>query len=142
MRSSLVLALALTAACSKASTSEQPADQPAAQPAPSGAQPAPAAAPASPDTAARAKEIYSQRCVPCHGPSGGGDGAASAGLNPKPRNFGDAAWQKSVEDAYLMKVIQYGGAAVGKSAAMPGNPDLTDPAMLSALKDVVRGFSK
>lgn len=88
---------------------------------------------------AQAQTLFSQRCVPCHGAAGKGDGPASASLNPKPRAFGDPEWQKSVTDDHLIKIIKFGGAAVGKSAAMPNNPDLTDP-VVAALKDVVRGF--
>jgi len=91
---------------------------------------------------AKAHEIFSTRCTPCHGPSGHGDGPASAGLNPKPRNFSDPTWQASVDDAHIQKIIQYGGSAVGKSPAMPGNPDLSDPTVVAALKDVVRGLGK
>jgi mono/diheme cytochrome c family protein len=94
------------------------------------------------DPAAKAKEVFSQRCVPCHGASGAGDGAASASLTPKPRAFGDAEWQASVTDDHIMKIVQYGGAAVGKNASMPGNPDLSDRAVLSELAKVVRGFKQ
>ena len=94
----------------------------------------------SPDADAKAKEIFAQRCTPCHGAEGRGDGAASASLNPHPRNFHDAEWQKSVDDAYLIQIIKMGGAAVGKSAAMPGNPDLKDEAVLNALKDHIRSL--
>jgi mono/diheme cytochrome c family protein len=90
---------------------------------------------------AKAKEIFAQRCTPCHGPSGLGDGPASASLNPHPRNFHDKEWQKSVTDDHIMTIIKVGGAAVGKSPAMPSNPDLVnDPATVSALKDVIRSF--
>lgn len=95
---------------------------------------------ATADPAASAKQIFSQRCTPCHGPTGAGDGPASAGLVVKPRNFQDPAWQASVTDDHIIKIIQFGGAAVNKDAAMPGNPDLKDPAVLAALKDVVRGL--
>lgn len=136
MRTRFAVTLMLLAAgCSKSGSQEQ------APPMESGGG-AVAAAPAAGDPAAKAKEIFQQRCTPCHGPAGEGDGPASAGLNPKPRKFSDAEWQKSVNDDHLMKVIKYGGAAVGKSAAMPGNPDLSDPAVIAALKDVVRAFSK
>ena len=81
-----------------------------------------------------AREIFSTRCSACHGASGKGDGPGSAALNPKPRNFTDVAWQKSVSDEYIEKIIQFGGMAVGKSAMMPGNPDLT------AKPDVVKGL--
>jgi cytochrome c5 len=89
---------------------------------------------------AKAKEIFAQRCTPCHGAEGRGDGAASASLNPHPRNFHDAEWQKSVADDYLIQIIKMGGAAVGKSPAMPGNPDLKDEAVLAALKDHIRSL--
>lgn len=106
--------------------------------APSGtAQPA-----AVPPDVAKGKEIFSQRCVPCHGDHGEGDGPASASLDPKPRKFGDAAWQDAVTDEHIEKIIKLGGAAVGKSAAMPSNPDLNDPAVIAGLREVVRSFKR
>jgi mono/diheme cytochrome c family protein len=90
------------------------------------------------DPKTKAAEIFAQRCTPCHGAEGRGDGAASAGLDPKPRNFHDADWQKKVTDDHLMMTIKAGGAAVGLSPAMPSNPDLNDQAVLAALKDYVR----
>ena len=133
----LSLAILLTAAaCSK------PAPAPDEQPAPSASPDSAAPAAATVGAAQQAKTLFEQRCTPCHGAGGAGDGVASASLTPKPRNFTDAAWQASVDDAYLEKIIKYGGAAVGKSPSMPGNPDLNDPAVLSALKDVVRSLKK
>lgn len=106
---------------------------------------APAAAPAAaaePDLAA-AKEIFGSRCMPCHGAEGGGDGPASAGLVPKPRNFKDKAWQDTVKDDYLEKIILGGGLAVGKSAAMPPNPDLDGkPAVVAGLRAHIRSLAK
>lgn len=102
---------------------------------------APGGQPAATDPAGKAKEIFAMRCVPCHGSTGQGDGAASAALNPKPRKYADRAWQASVTDDYIMNTIKVGGAAVGKSPAMPGNPDL-DPHVIAALKDIVRSFGK
>jgi mono/diheme cytochrome c family protein len=90
------------------------------------------------DPKLQAQEIFSTRCTPCHGPKGAGDGPASAGLTPKPRNFQDAAWQSSVTDDHLEKVIAYGGAAVGKSPAMPPNPDLADKPIIPALREHIR----
>jgi len=90
-----------------------------------------------------AQEIFSTRCSVCHGASGKGDGPGSAALNPKPRNFTDAAWQKSVSDEYIEKIIQFGGMAVGKSATMPGNPDLTaKPDVVKGLRATVRGLAQ
>jgi mono/diheme cytochrome c family protein len=94
------------------------------------------------DPAAKAKEIFSTRCTPCHGADGRGDGVASAALNPKPRNFHDQAWQAKVDDDHIMLTIKTGGAAVGLSAAMPSNPDLNDQSVLAALKDYVRTLGK
>lgn len=95
-----------------------------------------------PQAVAKAEEIYVQRCTPCHGEKGHGDGSASSTLNPKPRNFGDPEWQKSVTDDHIVKIIKMGGAAVGKSAAMPSNPDLMNSnQVVAALKNKVRGFS-
>lgn len=65
------------------------------------------------------KAKFQQLCASCHGATGKGDGAASAALNPKPRNLADAAYMKTRTDADLKKVIMEGGSAVGKSASMP-----------------------
>ncbi len=127
---SLLLAFALFAACGK-SSDRTAQNEPASSP----------TSPTSADAAAKAQTIFAQRCTPCHGASGGGDGPASASLNPKPRNFHDGAWQASVTDDHIMTIIKLGGAAVGKSAAMPNNPDLAgDVPTVTALKDVVRSF--
>lgn len=97
---------------------------------------------ATADAHSQAKDIFATRCTPCHGADGRGDGAASASLNPRPRNFHDAAWLASVNDDHLTKIIQYGGAAVGKSAAMPANPDLKDAAVVQALAAHVRNMGR
>jgi len=89
-----------------------------------------------------AQKIFSTRCFTCHGAMGEGNGPGSAALVPKPRNFTDAAWQASVTDDHIAKIIQYGGAAVGKSPSMPGNPDLmSKPEIVAALVAHVRGLS-
>jgi hypothetical protein len=85
--------------------------------------------------------MFTQRCSPCHGESGHGDGPGSAALNPKPRNYTDAAWQKSVTDEQIKKTILYGGAAVGKSPLMPANPDLDGKPELDGLVAKVRSFN-
>lgn len=90
-----------------------------------------------------AQEIFSTRCMTCHGPTGKGDGPASAGLTPKPRNFHDGAWQANVTDQHIEQIIQFGGVAVGKSPAMPPNPDLVPkPVVIAALRDHIRGLAK
>jgi mono/diheme cytochrome c family protein len=126
--------LPLTSACSKHSASDAPAatNQPVAAPEP----PAP-----PPDPAADARKLFSTKCIVCHGDHGAGDGPGAAALNPKPRAFADATWQASVTDEQIKKTIVEGGAAVGKSAAMSANPELSDkPEELTALVKIVRDF--
>lgn len=96
----------------------------------------------SPQAKAEALEIFSSRCGPCHGAQGAGDGPASAGLTPKPRNLRDKTWQASIDDTYLEKIIQYGGPAVGKSPMMPPNPDLVDKPVVAALRVHIRSLAQ
>lgn len=86
-----------------------------------------------------ARSIFAARCVSCHGSEGKGDGAAAAALNPKPRSFADAAWQKKTTNEHLRKVIVGGGPAVGLSPLMTPNPDLKDkPDVVNGLIEIVR----
>lgn len=90
-----------------------------------------------------AQKIFEARCVACHGAKGHGDGPGAKGLKPPPRDYSDAKWQASVTDADLKKTILAGGLAVGKSALMPGNPDLKGKdAVLNGLVQIVRSFKK
>jgi len=92
---------------------------------------------------AEAKTVYSTRCATCHGATGRGDGPGSSNLNPKPRDYSDAEWQKSVTDEEIEKTIVYGGAAVGKSPIMVANPDLSSkPDVVKALREMVRSFAE
>jgi mono/diheme cytochrome c family protein len=94
-------------------------------------------------TKKEAAEIFSGRCFACHGAEGEGNGPASAGLTPPPRNFKDKVWQKAVTDDHIEKIIQFGGAAVGKSPAMPGNPDLMAKAeAVRALRQMIRDLAR
>jgi mono/diheme cytochrome c family protein len=103
----------------------------------------PAAQPAADAATQQAQALFQQTCAICHGPSGAGDGPASANLNPKPRNYTDKAWQASVTDEELKQIILQGGAAVGKSPTMPGQPQLKDkPEVLTAMVAIIRGFGK
>ena len=91
------------------------------------------------DAAAGAK-IYEQFCQVCHGPGGAGDGPA-APPSPKPADFSDAAYMKTLTDQHMFKIIKQGGAAVGKSPLMtPWGAILTD----DQIRDVLaheRAFS-
>jgi len=66
----------------------------------------------------RGKVIYKEYCMQCHGASGKGDGPAAANLEPKPAIHANIAFEQ-VPTEYLYNMINYGGAAMGKSANMP-----------------------
>ncbi len=75
----------------------------------------------------KAKYVENMRCSACHGDTGQGNGPAAVALNPKPRNFQDAAYMKAKSDDHLFKVIKNGGPAVGLSPLMaPFGPQLSD----------------
>ncbi len=92
--------------------------------------------------AATAAEVtkYDSLCASCHGPNG--DAATGAGMNPKPRDFTDAAWQASVDDARIAKVIKEGGTAVGLSATMPPWGSMVNESETVALVAKIRSFKK
>lgn len=91
----------------------------------------------------RAAALFGQLCQTCHGPNGDGNGPVAASLPVKPRNYTDPAWQASVTDDQIKEIIVKGGAAVGKSAMMPGNPNLaSDPDELEGLVKIIRGYKR
>ena len=85
--------------------------------------------------------MFESLCVTCHGSTGHGDGPGAGALQPKPRSFAEVAWQDSVTDEHIKKTIVFGGAAVGKSAMMPAQPQLKgNDAILDGLVKIVRAF--
>lgn len=95
------------------------------------------------DQPSQAQAMFNTVCVMCHGTDGTGNGPAASALNPKPRNYTDAAWQSSVTDDQIKDIILKGGAGVGKSPSMPGQPQLKDhPEVLDGLVQIIRGFGK
>jgi mono/diheme cytochrome c family protein len=113
----LALAAAVAAGCGggKAASESTPSStaspgsataQPAVIPTPADSIPPPAGpAGAAGDLGA---VVFAKRCALCHGPDGHGDGVASKGLNPKPRNFHDVAYMSTRTDAQLSEVIHKG----------------------------------
>jgi len=88
---------------------------------------------------AQAIALFGERCAVCHGIDGNGEGPASSNLNPKPPNFHDRKWQKSVSDERMAKASGEGGAAGGLSEAMASNPDLQGrPEVVAALGEHIR----
>lgn len=57
---------------------------------------------------AHGKKVFSTNCAICHGAEGKGDGAAGAGLNPKPRNFVEGKWRYGGDSITLFKTLQNG----------------------------------
>ncbi len=97
----------------------------------------------TPEARAEATDIYDSRCSACHGAEGRGDGPGAAALHPKPINFHNLNWQKSVSDEQIAKAIVEGGSAVGLSNQMAPNPDLEDePLVVKALVAHVRELGK
>ena len=131
------LAIAMAGCTSKdAAPSEPKAEEPATEATPAAAAEKPAS-----DPVAEAATIYATRCTVCHGEKGKGDGAGSAALEPKPRDFTSEEWQASVTDEHLAKIIVYGGAGVGMAPIMPANPDLDGkPEVVVELVKYVRGL--
>jgi len=99
--------------------------------------------PADPNQPSEAKILFANVCAQCHGLEGRGDGPAAESLNPKPRNYTDPEWQKTVTDAEIKAIIVGGGQSVGKSGMMPPNPNLKGrDDVLSELVAIIRGFGK
>jgi mono/diheme cytochrome c family protein len=93
-------------------------------------------------SASRAGElIFQTRCFVCHGRRGKGDGPASTGLGAVVRDLTSPAWQDSASDENIRKVIRSGAAAVGGTAAMAPNPDLSD-AQIASLALYIRSLRK
>lgn len=137
----MLIALAfLVAACGKNTEPPPPSSGvPGAKP-----ESGPGAKPrASADVPEQAQKMFLTVCAMCHGSDGTGNGPAAESLNPKPRNYTDPAWQASVTDDEIRKTILLGGQGTGKSASMPGQPQLKDqPEVLDGLVRIIRNFGK
>ncbi len=99
------------------------------------------AAPSHADQVAAGKKVFEMNCLPCHGATGKGDGAAAAALNPKPRNFTDAAYMKTRPIETIRKVVTEGGQSVGLSPVMISWKAILKPAQIEAVIQYVLTFS-
>ncbi len=64
------------------------------------------AVPAAADDAGHA--VYVERCAPCHGDEGAGDGPAAAALEPRPRNFRAPEFWRDRTSAQLLATVRTG----------------------------------
>jgi mono/diheme cytochrome c family protein len=64
----------------------------------------------------RGRELYLRHCAGCHGEDGRGEAKT---FRPSVGNLAVKELMDQTSDEYLFTVIQKGGAAVGKNAAMP-----------------------
>jgi len=74
---------------------------------------------ANPQLLDRGKAVFQQNCVACHGSSGHGDGPASAGLNPHPRDFTkNEGWKNGYQLVGIYKTLTEGikGSAMSSYA--------------------------
>jgi mono/diheme cytochrome c family protein len=120
-----VTTLAIAAALLTASTVTAAERDPIPPRAPASAKAEKNPVPATPDSIALGEELYQEiGCNGCHGDSGTGDGPASAGLEPSPRNFTNPAWQEARTDGELKHTIFNGseGTAMIANEAMFDDP--------------------
>ena len=87
-------------------------------------------------------EKYQTFCSACHGANGASDGPAAMAMNPKPRNLTDPAWQDSVDDARIYKVLKEGGTAIGISATMAAWGGVLSDDEINEMVKIVRSFRK
>ena len=85
---------------------------------------------------------YDTLCAACHGLDGRAATPTAKALNPKPRDFTDAAWQASTDDARINKVIVEGGAAVGLSPTMAPWGAMVSGSELTKMLKTIRDFKK
>jgi mono/diheme cytochrome c family protein len=107
-------------------------------PVPTKPAPAPPAEPAggtqTPADAAAGAAIYATYCAACHGATGDGDTPFAQALDPPPTAHSNGTYMNALTNDYLFKLIQEGGAAVGKSANMaPWGGTLSD----AQIRDVI-----
>ena len=79
----------------------------------------PAPVPASGISEAQARSLYGTNCARCHGAAGRGDGPDARLLPVRPTDLASPDFQRSRDDERIYRAIRGGGAAVGRSEAMP-----------------------
>ena len=73
-----------------------------------------------PPSSARGRALFADHCAACHGAAADGQGPAAASLNPRPANFGDAAFMRAETPFDFFHVVTLGRG----NAAMPAWGDV------------------
>jgi mono/diheme cytochrome c family protein len=85
---------------------------------------------------ARGRDLFKANCASCHGDNGLGDGPAGQLLNPRPRNFHQAAgWTNGAKVSEIYKTLQEGIVKNGMASY-----SYLPPADRFALIHIVRSF--
>lgn len=66
--------------------------------------------PADEKTIAQGEKVAKANCVPCHGATGKGDGAAAAALNPKPADWTSSRVREETDGELFWKISNGRGA--------------------------------
>jgi len=74
----------------------------------------------TPELLTHGKAQFEQQCISCHGAAGDGNGPASAGLNPKPRNFKLAdGWKNGRKPTAVFKTLTNGLGGMPVFSSLP-----------------------
>ncbi len=87
---------------------------------------------------AAGEQVFKTNCATCHGEDGRGDGPTGAALNPKPRNFHDAAVMDTLTDAAMFNTITNGKPPT----AMPAWGGILTDSQIHSVMLKVRSFRK
>ena len=90
----------------------------------------------------KARLIYGQSCVMCHGEHGEGNGTTARALQVKPPNWTNPMWQSSVTNQGIKDAITGGGISIGRSDFMPSHPEFVDKLVLEGFVELVREFGR
>src|SRR5262249_60483328 len=100
--------------------------------------------PSSPELLALGRDIYSARCIGCHGENGDGNGPAATFLSPRPRNFtrGDFKFRTTRSGSLPTRGDLYRTVPRGvRWTAMPSSHELPDKARI-AVVPFINSFSR
>ena len=88
------------------------------------------------DPADLGARVYTERCSPCHGDHGRGDGPTAPALQPPPRDFGEAAFWKGRSIADLRAIVKHGKPGT----MMPPFEGVLSDAEIDAVAESLRRF--